>query len=119
VAKQVIRIAKGGLERRGHDEATFLSRLEVIADTGLTQVSWWLVGWLAGDMWGTMAPSSGCAFSRYITGGAQRGLFARLCVCLLVYAAAFWLHVHEGVQAGNALVCLHHLAARQYACCAS
>jgi glutamate--cysteine ligase len=41
VAKQVIRIAKGGLERRGHDEATFLSRLEVIADTGLTQASWW------------------------------------------------------------------------------
>ncbi len=38
VAKQVLKIAKGGLERRGFDEAPFLSRLEVIADSGLTQV---------------------------------------------------------------------------------
>lgn len=39
VAKQVIRIAKGGLQRRGQEEEKFLAQLEVIADTGLTQVS--------------------------------------------------------------------------------
>ncbi|KAG2485639.1 hypothetical protein HYH03_015611 [Edaphochlamys debaryana] len=37
VAKQVVSIARGGLERRGLDEAHFLKRLEVIVDTGLTQ----------------------------------------------------------------------------------
>lgn len=37
-APQVVAIARGGLERRGHDEASFLNRLEVIAETGLTQV---------------------------------------------------------------------------------
>ncbi|KAG2435053.1 hypothetical protein HYH02_012050 [Chlamydomonas schloesseri] len=37
VAKQVVAIAHGGLERRGHDETSFLKRLEVIAETGLTQ----------------------------------------------------------------------------------
>ncbi|GIL68444.1 hypothetical protein Vafri_21721 [Volvox africanus] len=38
LAKQVVSIARGGLQRRGHDEANFLKRLEVIAETGLTQV---------------------------------------------------------------------------------
>jgi gamma-glutamylcysteine synthetase len=38
VAKDALRIAKGGLQRRGHDEAGFLARLDVIAETGLTQV---------------------------------------------------------------------------------
>ncbi|KAG2425992.1 hypothetical protein HXX76_013363 [Chlamydomonas incerta] len=37
VAKQVVAIAHGGLERRGYDETSFLKRLEVIAETGLTQ----------------------------------------------------------------------------------
>lgn len=37
VAKQVVAIAKGGLVRRGLDEEGFLQRLEVIAETGLTQ----------------------------------------------------------------------------------
>lgn len=37
VSKQVVAIAKRGLERRGLDEAPFLARLEVIADSGLTQ----------------------------------------------------------------------------------
>ncbi len=37
MAKRVVAIAKGGLERRGHDEAGFLRRLEVIAETGDTQ----------------------------------------------------------------------------------
>eukprot|EP00195_Chlamydomonas_chlamydogama_P012078 CAMPEP_0202896458 /NCGR_PEP_ID=MMETSP1392-20130828/5462_1 /ASSEMBLY_ACC=CAM_ASM_000868 /TAXON_ID=225041 /ORGANISM="Chlamydomonas chlamydogama, Strain SAG 11-48b" /LENGTH=492 /DNA_ID=CAMNT_0049581827 /DNA_START=127 /DNA_END=1605 /DNA_ORIENTATION=- len=37
VAKQVINIARGGLERRGYDEAHFLKRLEVIVETGLSQ----------------------------------------------------------------------------------
>jgi len=36
-AQQVLAISRGGLERRGRDEATFLNRLQVIADTGLTQ----------------------------------------------------------------------------------
>lgn len=35
---QVVSIAHGGLERRGYDETSFLKRLEVIAETGLTQV---------------------------------------------------------------------------------
>jgi gamma-glutamylcysteine synthetase len=38
VAKEVLKIARGGLERRGYDEQSFLTRLEVIAETGLTQV---------------------------------------------------------------------------------
>ncbi|MEW5305396.1 MAG: hypothetical protein WDW36_007938 [Sanguina aurantia] len=37
IAKQVVAIAKGGLERRGHDEVGFLKQLEIIADTGLNQ----------------------------------------------------------------------------------
>ena len=37
VCKQVVRIAKGGLERRGYDEAGFLSGCEVIAETGRSQ----------------------------------------------------------------------------------
>ncbi len=42
---QVVGIARGGLERRGYDEVGFLKRLEVIADTGLTQVcARWLLG---------------------------------------------------------------------------
>ncbi len=47
-APQVVAIARGGLERRGHDEASFLNRLEVIAETGLTQVGWdaTLPGWV-------------------------------------------------------------------------
>lgn len=38
VAQKVVAIAKGGLERRGLGEESFLSKLEIIADTGLTQV---------------------------------------------------------------------------------
>lgn len=37
VAKQVMAIARGGLERRGLDEVGFLKRLEAIAETGETQ----------------------------------------------------------------------------------
>ncbi|KAL6759220.1 gamma-glutamylcysteine synthetase [Haematococcus lacustris] len=37
VAKDVLRISRGGLERRGLDEASFLTQLDVIAETGLTQ----------------------------------------------------------------------------------
>jgi hypothetical protein len=36
---QVVGIARGGLQRRGHAEEGFLQPLEVIADTGLTQVT--------------------------------------------------------------------------------
>lgn len=33
----MVGIARRGLERRGHDEAGFLRRLEVIVESGLTQ----------------------------------------------------------------------------------
>jgi glutamate--cysteine ligase len=33
---QVLEISRGGLERRGHDEAHFLRQLEDIAESGLT-----------------------------------------------------------------------------------
>ena len=36
LAKQVVAISKGGLERRGQDEAHFIRQLEAIAETGLT-----------------------------------------------------------------------------------
>jgi glutamate--cysteine ligase len=35
-ARKVVAISRGGLERRGHDEAHFLRQLEEIADSGLT-----------------------------------------------------------------------------------
>jgi glutamate--cysteine ligase len=37
-AKVAVGIARGGLQRRGLQEESFLERLEVIADTGLSQV---------------------------------------------------------------------------------
>lgn len=37
LAKQVLHIARGGLERRGHDEAHFLNQLDKVAESGLTQ----------------------------------------------------------------------------------
>jgi glutamate--cysteine ligase len=37
VAKKVVSIAKGGLDRRGYDEVSFLNRIEVIAETGQSQ----------------------------------------------------------------------------------
>jgi glutamate--cysteine ligase len=36
VALKVLDIAKGGLERRGHDEAAFLKSLQLIAESGKT-----------------------------------------------------------------------------------
>lgn len=35
---QVLAISKGGLERRGKEEAKFLKELEAIAESGETQV---------------------------------------------------------------------------------
>mmetsp|Transcript_12177 Transcript_12177/g.38562 ORF Transcript_12177/g.38562 Transcript_12177/m.38562 type:complete len:535 (+) Transcript_12177:94-1698(+) len=37
LCKQMVAIAKGGLERRGHNEASFLSGLEEIAESGKSQ----------------------------------------------------------------------------------
>lgn len=37
VARETLKIARGGLERRGYDEVSFLKELEDIAETGLTQ----------------------------------------------------------------------------------
>ena len=37
LAREVLRISRGGLERRGHGEETFLTKLEAIADKGTTQ----------------------------------------------------------------------------------
>lgn len=36
VALEVLAIARGGLERRGHDEAAFLKSLQLIAESGRT-----------------------------------------------------------------------------------
>ncbi len=36
VSQQVLEIAKGGLERRGHDEAAFLKSLQLIVESGKT-----------------------------------------------------------------------------------
>ncbi|GAX83951.1 hypothetical protein CEUSTIGMA_g11375.t1 [Chlamydomonas eustigma] len=43
VAKKVVSIAKGGLDRRGYDEVSFLNRIEVIAETGKSQADLLLV----------------------------------------------------------------------------
>ena len=37
VARKAVEIARGGLERRGYDEVTFLSELEKIVASGTTQ----------------------------------------------------------------------------------
>ena len=37
LAREVLRISRGGLERRGHGEEVFLSKLEAIASKGTTQ----------------------------------------------------------------------------------
>ena len=34
IAREVLEIARGGLERRGYEEASFLSELEKIVETG-------------------------------------------------------------------------------------
>lgn len=39
VAKKVLAIAQGGLERRGYDEASFLKQLQVIVETGMAPSS--------------------------------------------------------------------------------
>jgi gamma-glutamylcysteine synthetase len=36
---QVLAISRGGLERRGLEEAKFLNELEAIAESGITEVS--------------------------------------------------------------------------------
>jgi len=50
VAQKVVQIAKGGLQRRNLGEESFLSRLEVIADSGLTQADHMLA--LYNTKWG-------------------------------------------------------------------
>ena len=53
VARQVVGIARGGLERRGHDEAGYLAPLAETLDLGKTQAERWLDkyhGEWAGDL---------------------------------------------------------------------
>jgi glutamate--cysteine ligase len=42
MAKQVLEISKGGLERRGMGEASFLNELITSAETGITPSDTWL-----------------------------------------------------------------------------
>jgi len=55
LALEVLRISKGGLQRRGHKEAPFLSELENIAQSGVTRADRYLARY-HGEWGGSVAP---------------------------------------------------------------
>ena len=55
LALEVLRISKGGLQRRGHKEAPFLSELETIAQSGITRADRYLTRF-HGDWGGSVTP---------------------------------------------------------------